>query len=248
MPGEHNSASRGELSATAEAAEVDELREKLDRLQGDKALLEDLRADGFDGRKYTVFVTVLAKYGIAVIRGWIRSGVILAKVRERGFGGLPPEPRPRAMNEDEDTAEELANETVALALVAFKDRVLVPGRWDPTKGASLSTFFVGQCLMQFGNVYKRWHTEYSGRPIAVEPDHHVLESHIEDITHQTTVRDEARRVLVLIEDPRAREAFWRHAVNGETFGSIATTLAMTEKAVEKMIARARKRVRDEGAA
>jgi DNA-directed RNA polymerase specialized sigma24 family protein len=239
---------QGVRASPREEAELDERRDQVDRLQGDKLLLEELSAEGYVGRKYTVFATVLAKYGVAVIRGWIRQGVILAKVRERGFGGLPPEPHRRALNEDEDTAEELANETVALALVAFRDKVLVPGRWDASRGASLSTFFVGQCLMQFGNVYRRWRTEYVSRPEAVEPESDVFHSTVEDVAHQSAIKDEARRVLSLVKDPRAREAFWRHAVNGEPFPVIAGRLGMTEKAVEKMIARARKQVREEGAA
>jgi RNA polymerase sigma factor (sigma-70 family) len=238
----------GVRASPREDADLEEQRDQVDRLQGDRVLLEELRAEGYVGRKYTVFATVLAKYGVAVIRGWIRQGVILAKVRERSFGGLPPEPRRRALNEDEDTAEELANETVAIALVMFRDKVLIPGRWDPSKGASLSTFFVGQCLMQFGNVYKRWRTEYMSRPEAVEPESDVFQGTVEDMAHQSVIKDEARRVLSLVKDPRAREAFWLHAVNGEPFHDIARRLGMTEKAVEKMIARARKQVREEGAA
>jgi len=34
--------------------------------------------------------------------------------------------------------------------------VLIPRVWRPDGGASLETFFVGQCLIRFANVYRRW--------------------------------------------------------------------------------------------
>jgi hypothetical protein len=33
---------------------------------------------------------------------------------------------------------------------------LLANRWDPKKGASIKTFFIGQCLIRFVNVYNRW--------------------------------------------------------------------------------------------
>ncbi|MCU1488229.1 MAG: polymerase sigma factor, sigma-70 family [Actinomycetia bacterium] len=42
------------------------------------------------------------------------------------------------------------------SIIRFRDEVLVSGRWDPTKGASLKTFFVGQMLLRFANVYRLW--------------------------------------------------------------------------------------------
>lgn len=44
--------------------------------------------------------------------------------------------------------------TVVNALGAFLDIALKKGNWSPTKGASLKTYFIGQCKIQFANVYK----------------------------------------------------------------------------------------------
>lgn len=123
-------------------ADRDRAEGRFDRLAGDRELEVALRAGGYRGRNYELF----AKYGWAVIRGWIFKGQIRGEVKRKGFGALEPEPRPGAIIED---AEGFADETVVLALGAFRDKVLVPGKWDPTKGASLRTFFVGQCLLQF---------------------------------------------------------------------------------------------------
>jgi DNA-directed RNA polymerase specialized sigma24 family protein len=130
------------------------LRRRQERLAQDVDLITWLALQGFTGRDYEVFATELAKYGNAVIIAWIRRGVIFARVRDRGFGGLP-EPPLGALNQP-DVAEELAGETVAKALYFFREKVLLGKRWNPAKGASIKTFFVGQCLIQFANVYRRW--------------------------------------------------------------------------------------------
>lgn len=55
-----------------------------------------------------------------------------------------------------DVARELAYETVTNALCYFRDKVLMGRRWDPARGATIKTYFIGQCLFQFANVYRAW--------------------------------------------------------------------------------------------
>ena len=61
--------------------------ERLARLEADRDLIDTLRSEGFGGRNFVYFPTVLGKYA------------------EKGFGGLPPEPRPGAMTEDLSTVK-----------------------------------------------------------------------------------------------------------------------------------------------
>jgi DNA-directed RNA polymerase specialized sigma24 family protein len=124
-----------------------------ERLAEDADLVDWLRQFGFAGRDYERFATELARYGHAVTMAWIRKGAIFGKCRERGIG--LPEPPPGALQQG-DVAEGLANETIALALRSFRENVLLPGRWNPARGASLKTFFIGQCLFRFPNVYRAW--------------------------------------------------------------------------------------------
>ena len=105
---------------------------------------------GYAGPEWERFRTALAEYGIAVLRTWIISGRIFVECRRKGFGAIAQ--RKRAAN---DEALGLAGETVAVSLVFFRDEVLIPGRWDMTKGASLNTFFIGACIRHFPNVYRR---------------------------------------------------------------------------------------------
>lgn len=231
-------------------ADRDKAEERVDRLAGDRELEAALRADGFRGRDYDLFAIEIAKYGWAVIRGWIYKGQIAGEVKRKGFGALEPEPRAGAMIED---AEGLADETVVLALTAFRDKVLVPGKWDPMRGASLRTFFVGQCLLQFSNVYKRWRREELRSYAApVDPDLarevEEFESNLAnlapDASEAARVKDELRCAFGSITDHRARSAFYLSVAHGLTHEQIGHKLGMTGKAVESAIARARQQARE----
>lgn len=231
-------------------ADRDKAEERVDRLAGDRELEAALRAGGFSGRDYDLFAIEIAKYGWAVIRGWIYKGQIAGEVKRKGFGALEPEPRYGAMIEE---AEGLADETVVLALTAFRDKVLVPGKWDPARGASLRTFFVGQCLLQFSNVYKRWRREelrsYAAPLDAdfareVEEFERDLANLAPDVSEAAYVKDELRRAFGRITDHRARSAFYLSVTHGLTHEEIGRKLGMTGKAVESAIARARQQARE----
>jgi hypothetical protein len=114
-------------------------RENLERLAGDADLARTLKAQGFSGRDYEVFRDELIRYGVAVLRGWLRTGAIPGKCRQKGIRGVPAQ---MSRQFDGDTAEELAGESVARALEPFRVQALLGGRWDPGRGAALKTYFV----------------------------------------------------------------------------------------------------------
>lgn len=232
-------------------ADRDQAGERIDRLAGDRDLEAELRRDGFAGPNYIAFANEIARYGVAVIRGWIYRGQILAEVARKGFGALPPEPHPGAMVDD---AEGLADETVVRALEAFRTKVLIPARWDSSKGASLRTFFIGQCLLQFSNVYRVWwNAEERNHVLPWEPptdqtwddfEGDVLLPPSSAADAHTEARDELRRAFGKIQDERARAAFYLHAIHGLTHQEIGEKLGITAKAVESAMARARVEVRE----
>lgn len=238
------------LASAADAAR-DTAEDRVDRLAGDRELANALKEADYEGRDYDLFANEIAKYGWAVIRGWIYKGQIGAEVKKKGFGALEPEPRRGAMVED---AESLSDETIVRSLRAFRETVLVPGRWDPARGASLRTFFVGQCLRQFSNVYRTWRR--GELRTYVEPHdfdaNHQLDE-FEDgplvptalgADETAQVRDELRRVLGKVTDERARMAFYLSIHHGFTHAQIGEKLTMTGKAVESALARARKQINE----
>lgn len=121
---------------------------RLERLAEDKELVETLVWRGYRGADWIAFRRALAEYGYQVVLAWCLSGKIFVECARKGFGAIRRPPRPI----DHDDATELACETVAASLVYFRDRVLVPRSWDPARGASLKTFFVGACVLVFANV------------------------------------------------------------------------------------------------
>jgi hypothetical protein len=122
----------------------------LQRLLADRILLDELMLTQYKGRAWEAFATRMVRYGISVVRGWVRNGKIfvLCAKRRRPVSNMGQIPTP--------DIEDLVQATVADALLKFRDKVLVPGRWDSTKGATLATFFIGQCLLQFPNHYRLW--------------------------------------------------------------------------------------------
>lgn len=125
----------------------------VERLAADQDLLLDLQLTGFTGRPWEHFATVLAKYGFPIMVAWITSLTVFAECQRKGIPIKAPPGDTWALRRD---AEDLAIDVVARAINRFRDEVLIPGRWDSRMGASLKTYFVGQCLLRFRDVYRNW--------------------------------------------------------------------------------------------
>ncbi|MET8997165.1 hypothetical protein [Amycolatopsis sp. NPDC004169] len=138
--------------------------ENLQRLEADRDLVEQLRADGFTGPRFDLFQRMLVSYGIPVIRSWITRRLIydLCAAHGRGMKALAPDEVREylAGRAGQDDRVELALETVAIALKMFRERALLGGQWSPEKGAALGTYFIGACLLAFPNVFRSWVREY----------------------------------------------------------------------------------------
>lgn len=225
--------------------------ERIDRLAGDRRLRDLLAAQKFTGPDWEVFAEELARYGIAVIGGWTRRGMIISKCSEKGYGGLP-EPPDRAFD-DPDAVADVAHETVAVALRHFRDDVLVRGRWDPARGASLKTYFIGQCIFRFPNVYRTWwKQETQARDLGTAlVDDEVLRAldRRRAVTGEAVVLDRMHvaRLLRAVSNPQARKALVYSAA-GWPHAEIAEELGVTAKAVERIIANEKARLKSRGVA
>lgn len=243
-----------EFDGSAEQQALDDAlavlqRRRQERIAEDLDLVTWLAMNNFTGADYILFATELAKYGNAVIMAWIRRGLILARVRERGLGGLP-EPPPGALNQP-DVAEELSGETVAKALYFFREKVLIEKRWDPMKGASIKTFFVGQCLIQFANVYRYWLRNEAGYPEILVDDLAVIDRPQARTPHTDPAELAAIRAEIdtkLKGVPERTRAIMVLTAAGWLQTDIARRLGITVKAVERTLAYYRTPNRGKGAA
>jgi DNA-directed RNA polymerase specialized sigma24 family protein len=209
--------------------------ERLDRLLGDVELVSRLQWAGFEGAEYARFAEELARYGLAVLTSWMFHRTIFEKVKQRGFGGLPALPD---WEWDRDDRDQLATDTVVDALIRFRNRVLIPNKWDHNRGATLKTYFIGQCLMCFANVYRAWHQ----RQLSWDEHHRPLPEHADQwiardrqVEHDAVVSDELRRALDGL-DERTRTVLIMKTW-GFQQSEIAMKLSCTEKAVEMIVRR-----------
>jgi DNA-directed RNA polymerase specialized sigma24 family protein len=216
-------------------ADVDLDDDRLTRLGGDEELLLTLQLGGFAKRDWDPIAQELARYGLAVMSSWIRSRTIFRKVKQRTGYGLPViDDWPN----NPDIVSDLATDTVVAALSYFKDHILMRNRWDPTKGASIRTFFIGQCLFKFANCYRKaYDTETARRAREVLTDDDSLtESTTRGIEELVVARAVAKDALATITTPQARRAFMLHS-QGYKYDEIADHLGVIggAKKVENMI-------------
>ena len=187
--------------------------------------------------------TSLAKYAFDVLCSWMGTGKIYAECARKG---RPIERLGRPFPDEE--AEGLAADTVAEALSYFRTEVLMKNGWDSTRGATLRTYFIGQCILRFVNIYRLWLARQEPWSVASDrvevlrsagmtpgPERHVVPGLM------------AEHALSAITSPRVRKAMLMTA-DGWPQADIARELGVTEKAVERLLAYARTQLRAKGIA
>jgi|HubBroStandDraft_1064217.scaffolds.fasta_scaffold04345_4 hypothetical protein len=125
--------------------------ENLVQRQQDHHFLQVLAAAGFVGTMWDYFANELAAYGTSVLMSWMRTGKIARLCADKG---RPIRALPTDWQAEDRSA--LATLTVAKAINVFRDRVLRQDAWDPTRGATIKTFFMGLVIQQFPNHYNSW--------------------------------------------------------------------------------------------
>ena len=225
------------------ATELAQERERLQRLQADEDLLLALQLQKFTGPSWDRFSRELARYGLAVLRAWIRRGTIYGQVKAlTGYALGRIESWP-----DNDAISDLAADTVVAALRYFRDKVLMTHHWQSAGGASLSTFFIGQCLHQFANVYRSaLRAELDRIEHAATPTDELCDEDfdiIRGIEETVVARDAVAEALGELSTDRARKAFLLQEF-GFTQREIAEQLGLPDaKSVENLIGYQHKRIR-----
>ncbi|MGW3520565.1 hypothetical protein [Streptomyces hydrogenans] len=172
--------------------EAQRLQESLERRMADQQLVHLLAQEGFAGLRYEVFENDLARYAISVLRAWMYSGYIFKMAASRTYGLNPHELDLERLAADSDLREELASMTVALALPRFRQRAFVEGGWNFAGGAGITTYFMGACLYDFPNEFRRYRrSEVAQREAALQPhfDDEVLPGVEAEVVGRETVRD-----------------------------------------------------------
>ena len=108
----------------------------------------------------------LTDYGIRAVRTMIDSGEIFARFRSLTRGTLRPAPYPEF---DEQVRSILATDAVSLGLTSFFRRIRA-GEWDPSRKASLRTYFVNGCVLEFKRFYEEWLARLQEEPLGEDHD------------------------------------------------------------------------------
>lgn len=216
--------------------------ENAKRRLADRAWLAELAAAGFKGPMFDVALTELAAYGIPVLMAWMRTGQIVSKCKAKGRPLSDPSPRWTP-----DDRLEIAIETTARALDFFIKEVLQAGKWDFHGGATLKTFFIGACLLQFTNVFEVWATEQRHWAQFDLDDEESLDNAVgrggpqwADPTGEAAVRTRtAQEYLASITDPRTRQAAWLVLGHGASHAEAGEAVGLSTAAVEGRLYRLR---------
>lgn len=211
-------------------------RERLQRLQADEELLLALQLSDFNSREWARFSRELSRYGLGVLQAWIKHGTIYGKVMAlTGYSLSRIESWP-----DPETIGDLATDTIVAALEYFRDKVLRTNRWQSSGGASLGTFFIGQCLYQFANIYRSSlraeleRIKQATTPVA-DPAKYIHDV-IRGIEDTIVTRDAVAEAMAQLTTDRARRALFLQEF-GYSQSEIAEELGLPggAKAVENLI-------------
>lgn len=235
--GARSSGGPGHDAVPGEALTEFENSKEAKRLQRmvDQQIVEKLRSVGFDKttRDWREFVEALVEYGYAVLVAWGVTDQIATKVRT--VAGRSGSRVPERLRLPEDDARGLAHELLVVSIENFRTKSL--RRWTPTGGASLRTFFIGRCLLDFADVYGSWYRR-ERRPLP-------LAMMVDDGRHCDRPDEHAEACVVVDEllggDPILRKVLELQR-DGFTLDEIAKKLGKTEAGVRTLRHRALKRL------
>lgn len=204
--------------------------------EADVATLESLRGAGFEGPVWKALVEGLFLYGRNVLGKWITDGSIWRRCQALRLQ-LPEDltwrkPAPADI-------DDLVLDTLVNAVAAYQQR-LRKGRWDPDRGASLRTYFVGQALIQFTRVYRRYRQDQQ-QLVPLDPGHIYTHGDISawlDPERVLLTKEELRERLSRVASPRSRTVLVLDAL-GFSYAEIADRTGLGVRAVEGRLRRAR---------
>ncbi len=220
--------------------------ESLARRQMDQVKLNSLVLAGLTGPEYEIFAGELAAYGYPVILAWLRRGMIWKHCADRGRPLRPTDVDREILANEFEERLELAFETVAEALKFFRERVLLAGRWSHEGGATLTTFFIGACLLVFPNVFRRWQTAEQrwSRALAAGtltcPEGRTL-ADLPGADPADVVVGRAAVLSELASMPAGTRDAAALVIDGMSFAEAGDSLGTTDRAIEGRLYRYRQR-------
>jgi hypothetical protein len=211
--------------------------ERVARLTADQDLILRVQLEGFGGSTWAGLSRALAEYGYPVMRAWVRTGRVFRYCRLKGIRvRKPPED-----GFDFSVADDLSTHSVALGLTNFQNRIIPQSKWDPSKGARLTTYFVGQCLIQFPTAYEEW-SRTARREMAVAGAVATYPPQLvtPEASRQVELKAAEKDLLNRIPDALTRDIV-RLKADGWSHAEISEALQVSEGTLEGRLYRLRRR-------
>lgn len=218
------------------------------RLDADRARFEELCRADFKGHAWKAFCDDLWEYAMPVLKAGMRTGSIFKWCWDHDIIVESTDDERRTLHGSMEDRDELAIESIAGAIVAFRKNTLERRRWKPTKRASLRTFFIGACLVQFGQVFRHWRRErvdrLAGFGYGVAPA--LLASELADqLTadpEQYTITAELLTKCLKKADIEVKMSCYL-VLQGHTLVETAELLGVSDRVIEGRFYRLRKHVK-----
>lgn len=211
------------------------------RLRADQLIVEAILEEGLHRTRHLELEDALIRYAVPVLRQLLSDGRIVSKATQLG---RPPGCSEAWLDFTKAELDEFARDMVADALPVFTKAVFEQRRWSPDRGASLKTYFVNACILQFPRLYRDWLGQRQAvwpAGLEIDPGGDSLAS---DPAITVALRDEASRMLRNIPDEKIKEVLILRGA-GYTAEEAAQLAGLTPKAAESKLARIRKNLKGE---
>jgi DNA-directed RNA polymerase specialized sigma24 family protein len=215
---------------TAPATQQDKVAANLARLHSDRELLEQVKAADFTGPEYQQLHDDLWMHAWKVLRTLVRTGRILDI--DIGFPhSVPNREEWDLLHGSAEVRDGLVIEAIASAVQPYMTRLRNEG-WNPEKGASLRTHFIGFACRHFWHAFTRW-AKKRRRDLAMLTDLQKLyrpSDSAEDPALRISQRAALRRILRSASTEQ--KAMAALLLRGMTHVEVAEALNMTTRQVE----------------
>ena len=200
----------------------------------DQHVVQAILEEGLHGPRHQALEDMLIRYAVPVLRKLLADGRLASRASRLG---RPPGSPGTLAELTEADREELVRDMVADALPVFTRAVFQDRHWTGARGASLKTYFVNACILQFAQLYRQWLDQRAVRPAGLEIDTASTRP-VLDPAVTVALRDEVDRLLAGITDPQLREVLVLRGA-GYTAGDAARQAGLSPKAAEGRLARLR---------
>jgi hypothetical protein len=225
-------------------------------------LLEVLRAEKFTGPRFERLIEKmmprLVGYAFPIMNHWIRNGHIFdecLKFRRPIIKQARAAASEWTLEEQEAFAADsiIGTDKTIGGVEFFLDYGLLKEHWDPEKGASAATYFVGACACCFTQVCNKWWKDKVIAEAMLTSPTDVNEEGEEDLllrvadpSHSpeelVVLRDTAARAMAQVKDPKVQEVLLRRSL-GETQVEAAAAVDLSPKAAERRLHTQRQHMR-----